>query len=117
MLIDFSPTVSDVSLADAPRFQKAAGGAPANVAVGISRLGGRSTFVGKVGDDEFGRMLADILRENNVMDRGIRFDAHARTTLAFVTLKTNGEREFMFYRNPSADMLLKESEFDAELIH
>lgn len=116
MLIDFVPTVSDVSLADAPGFEKAAGGAPANVAVGISRLGGRSAFVGKVGDDEFGRMLADILRENNVMDRGIRFDAHARTALAFVTLKMNGEREFMFYRNPSADMLLKESELDAELI-
>jgi len=116
MLIDFVPTVSAVSLAEAPGFQKAAGGAPANVAVGISRLGGRSAFVGKVGDDEFGRMLADILRENNVMDRGIRFDANARTALAFVTLKLNGEREFMFYRNPSADMLLKESELDAELI-
>ncbi|KAH9316097.1 hypothetical protein KI387_024724, partial [Taxus chinensis] len=116
MLIDFVPTVGAVSLAEAPAFHKAAGGAPANVAVGISRLGGRSAFVGKVGDDEFGHMLAGILRENNVMDQGLRFDSNARTALAFVTLKVDGEREFMFYRNPSADMLLLESELDKDLI-
>uniref|UniRef100_A0A0D6QSI0 fructokinase n=1 Tax=Araucaria cunninghamii TaxID=56994 RepID=A0A0D6QSI0_ARACU len=116
MLIDFVPTVGAVSLAEAPGFQKAAGGAPANVAVGVARLGGKSAFVGKVGEDEFGRMLAGILRDNNVMDQGIRFDADARTALAFVTLKEDGEREFMFYRHPSADMLLKESELDKDLI-
>ncbi|GLT28571.1 hypothetical protein SLA2020_034930 [Shorea laevis] len=66
MLIDFVPTVGGVSLAEAPAFKKAPGGAPANVAVGISRLGGSSAFIGKVGDDEFGYMLADILKQNNV---------------------------------------------------
>eukprot|EP01018_Ginkgo_biloba_P029034 Gb_18395 [translate_table: standard] len=116
MLIDFVPTVGAVSLADAPAFKKAPGGAPANVAVGIARLGGRSAFVGKVGDDEFGHMLAEMLRENKVMDRGIRFDSSARTALAFVTLLADGEREFMFYRNPSADMLLTESDLDVDLI-
>eukprot|EP00252_Welwitschia_mirabilis_P026549 TRINITY_DN8754_c0_g1_i1.p1 TRINITY_DN8754_c0_g1~~TRINITY_DN8754_c0_g1_i1.p1 ORF type:complete len:320 (-),score=13.56 TRINITY_DN8754_c0_g1_i1:169-1128(-) len=116
MLIDFVPTVAEVSLAEAPGFVKAPGGAPANVAVCVSRLGGRSGFVGKVGDDEFGKMLAAMLRENNVSDRGVRFDSHARTALAFVTLKKNGEREFMFYRNPSADMLLTADELDLELI-
>ncbi|XP_042502540.1 probable fructokinase-6, chloroplastic [Macadamia integrifolia] len=116
MLIDFVPTVSGLSLAEAPAFKKAAGGAPANVAVGISRLGGSSAFIGKVGEDEFGYMLADILKENNVNNDGMRFDPGARTALAFVTLRSDGEREFMFYRNPSADMLLKESELDFDII-
>ncbi|XP_004490806.1 probable fructokinase-6, chloroplastic [Cicer arietinum] len=116
MLIDFVPTISGVSLADAPAFKKAPGGAPANVAVGISRLGGSSAFIGKVGEDEFGYMLADILKENNVNKQGMRFDPGARTALAFVTLRSDGEREFMFYRNPSADMLLQEDELDLDLI-
>ncbi|KAJ4813949.1 PfkB-like carbohydrate kinase family protein [Rhynchospora pubera] len=116
MLIDFVPTVSGLSLSEAPAFKKAPGGAPANVAVGISRLGGSSAFVGKVGEDEFGYMLANILKENSVNNSGLRFDPGARTALAFVTLRSDGEREFMFYRNPSADMLLKEEELDLELI-
>lgn len=116
MLIDFVPTVSGVSLAQAPAFKKAAGGAPANVSVGIARLGGSSAFVGKVGQDEFGHMLSNSLKSNNVDNSGVRFDAGARTALAFVTLRADGEREFMFYRNPSADMLLKESELDVDLI-
>ncbi|XP_031497061.1 probable fructokinase-6, chloroplastic [Nymphaea colorata] len=116
ILIDFVPTVNGLSIADAPAFKKAPGGAPANVAVGIARLGGSSAFIGKVGEDEFGYMLADILKENNVNNRGMRFDPGARTALAFVTLKENGEREFMFYRNPSADMLLQESELDLDII-
>ncbi|KAG6497114.1 probable fructokinase-6, chloroplastic [Zingiber officinale] len=116
LLIDFVPTISGLSLAEAPAFKKAAGGAPANVAVGIARLGGSSAFIGKVGDDEFGYMLSDILKENNVNNQGLRFDPGARTALAFVTLRSDGEREFMFYRNPSADMLLEESELDLDLI-
>ncbi|CAI0450888.1 unnamed protein product [Linum tenue] len=116
MLIDFVPTINGLSLADAPAFKKAPGGAPANVAVGIARLGGTSAFVGKVGEDEFGYMLAEILKENNVNNQGLRFDPGARTALAFVTLRSDGEREFMFYRNPSADMLLQEDELDLELI-
>ncbi|KAH0720059.1 hypothetical protein KY290_004972 [Solanum tuberosum] len=116
LLIDFVPTVSGVSLAEAPGFKKAPGGAPANVAVGIARLGGSSAFIGKVGADEFGYMLADILKQNNVDNSGMRFDTHARTALAFVTLKADGEREFMFFRNPSADMLLTEAELDKNLI-
>ncbi|KAL3325934.1 hypothetical protein AABB24_036911 [Solanum stoloniferum] len=116
LLIDFVPTASGVSLAEAPGFKKAPGGAPANVAVGIARLGGSSAFIGKVGADEFGYMLADILKQNNVDNSGMRFDTHARTALAFVTLKADGEREFMFFRNPSADMLLTEAELDKNLI-
>ncbi|XXG62196.1 hypothetical protein AAC387_Pa05g0609 [Persea americana] len=116
MLIDFVPTVSGVSLADAPAFLKAPGGAPANVAIAVSRLGGHSAFVGKLGDDEFGHMLANILKQNGVNNDGVLFDKSARTALAFVTLRSDGEREFMFYRNPSADMLLTPSELNLELI-
>ncbi|KAI3719412.1 hypothetical protein L6452_20309 [Arctium lappa] len=116
LLIDFVPTVAGVSLAEAPGFKKAPGGAPANVAVGISRLGGSAAFLGKVGDDEFGHMLANILKENNVDTSGMRFDKEARTALAFVTLRSDGEREFMFFRNPSADMLLTEAELNKDLI-
>lgn len=117
MLIDFVPTVGGVSIAEAPAFKKAPGGAPANVAVGISRLGGSSAFIGKVGDDDFGYMLADILKQNNVDNSGMRFDHNARTALAFVTLRADGEREFLFFRHPSADMLLQESELDVDLIN
>ncbi|KAK1577519.1 hypothetical protein Q3G72_020215 [Acer saccharum] len=116
MLIDFVPTESGVSLAEAPGFLKAPGGAPANVAIAVTRLGGKAAFVGKLGDDEFGHMLAGILKENGVNGDGINFDQGARTALAFVTLRADGDREFMFYRNPSADMLLKPEELNLELI-
>ncbi|CAK9143380.1 unnamed protein product [Ilex paraguariensis] len=108
--------VSGVSLAEAPGFLKAPGGAPANVAIAVTRLGGRAAFVGKLGDYEFGHMLAGILKENGVSGDGINFDKGARTALAFVTLRADGEREFMFYRNPSADMLLTPEELNLELI-
>ncbi|CAM8893759.1 unnamed protein product [Rhodiola kirilowii] len=116
MLIDFVPTVSGVSLAEAPAFKKAPGGAPANVAVAVSKLGGSSAFVGKVGSDEFGYMLAEILKDNNVDNSAMRFDKKARTALAFVTLRDDGEREFLFFRHPSADMLFSETELDIKLI-
>ena len=61
-------------------------------------------------------MLVNILKKNGVNSEGVCFDENARTALAFVTLKKNGEREFMFYRNPSADMLLKEEELNMGLI-
>ncbi|KAL5550112.1 hypothetical protein UlMin_000288 [Ulmus minor] len=96
MLIDFVPTTRGISLAESPAFKKAAGGAPANVAVGNTCLGGLSAFIGKVGEDEFGYMLADILKENNVNNQGMYFDPGA----PFVTLRSDGEHEFMFYRNP-----------------
>lgn len=61
-------------------------------------------------------MLADILKQNNVDTSGMRFDSNARTALAFVTLRADGEREFLFFRNPSADMLLHESELDRNIL-
>ena len=61
-------------------------------------------------------MLSSILKDNGVDNSGVRYDEGARTALAFVTLRADGEREFMFFRNPSADMLLRESELDVDLI-
>lgn len=61
-------------------------------------------------------MLADILKVNNVDNSGMRFDRNARTALAFITLRADGEREFLFFRNPSADMLLHEFELDLDLM-
>ncbi|XP_017980784.1 PREDICTED: probable fructokinase-5 isoform X2 [Theobroma cacao] len=116
MLIDFVPDVAGASLAESSAFLKAPGGAPANVACAIKKLGGNSAFIGKFGDDEFGHMLVDVLKKHGVNTDGICFDPHARTALAFVTLKRNGEREFTFYRNPSADMLLKESDLKISMI-
>ncbi len=61
-------------------------------------------------------MLADILKQNNVNNSGVRFERSARTALAFVTLRADGEREFLFFRHPSADMLLHESELHIDLL-
>ncbi len=105
LLIDFVPTVSGTSLVEAPAFQKAPGGAPANVAVGLARLGTTSAFVGKVGSDPLGHFLAETLAAAGVDGGPPRFAPEARTALAFVSLRADGEREFMFYRHPSADML------------
>ena len=112
LLIDFVPTVSGVTLAEAPAFQKAPGGAPANVAVGLARLGIPSAFMGKVGEDEFGRLLAQTLANNGVDISPLFFSKVARTALAFVSLTAAGERDFMFYRHPSADMLFEPGEVD-----
>jgi fructokinase len=116
LLIDFVSTQSGVSLIEAPAFQKAAGGAPANVAVGLARLGVSSGFVGKVGDDDFGHFLAQTLSQNGVDTSALRFSDAARTMLAFVSLRADGERDFMFYRHPSADMLLRPDEIDRDYI-
>ncbi len=116
LLIDFVPTVSGVSLIEAPAFQKAPGGAPANVAVGLSRLGVSSGFLGKVGDDAFGHFLAQTLADAGVDISELRYSQQARTMLAFVSLRADGERDFMFYRHPSADMLYEPGEVPAGYI-
>ena len=105
MLIDFVSTVPGVTLMEAPAFEKAPGGAPANVAVGLAKLGLSTGFMGKVGNDEFGRFLQDVLESHGVDTSRMLLSDEARTALAFVSLGPDGEREFMFYRHPSADML------------
>lgn len=109
-LIDFVADVSGVTLMDAPGFRKAPGGAPANVAVGVAKLGTPSAFLGKVGDDPFGHFLERTFREQGVDTSPMLFDRTAKTGLAFVSLKADGDRDFSFWRNPSADMLLEPDE-------
>jgi fructokinase len=116
LLIDFVPTVSGVTLIDAPAFKKAPGGAPANVAAGLAKLGVSTAFLGKVGNDAFGHFLEETLAQAGVNTQGLVFSDQARTALAFVSLRSDGEREFMFYRHPSADMLYAPEDVDFELI-
>ncbi len=116
MLIDFVSTVNGVSLIEAPSFLKAPGGAPANVAVGLARLGVAAGFMGQVGDDAFGHFLEQTLRENKVDVSTLRYSREARTMLAFVSLRVDGERDFMFYRHPSADMLYRPEDVVAAYI-
>lgn len=115
-LIDFIPTVSGVTLIEAPAFKKAPGGAPANVAAGLAKLGVSSAFMGKVGDDAFGHFLAQTLESLGVDVTPLLFSNTARTALAFVSLRADGEREFMFYRHPSADMLFEADDINITLL-
>lgn len=116
LLIDFVPTESGLDFADLPCFKPAPGGAAANVAVGLARLGVKSAFMGKVGDEAFGHLLANTLRQDGVDVDSLRIDGRARTALAFVTLSKGGERDFLFYRHPSADMLFTTDEVDKQAI-
>lgn len=88
------------------------GGAPANVVACAAKLGGTSQFITKVGQDFFGDFLCEIIKNAGVDCRSLYRTAESNTGLAFVSHRDNGEREFLFYRNPSADMLLNENEID-----
>ncbi len=112
LLIDFVALETGVSVGEAWGFQKAPGGAPANVAAALARLGDPVSFLGQVGDDPFGHYLADVLREEGVDVSGLRFSTEARTMLAFVSLAAGGERSFSFYRHPSADVLMTPADVD-----
>jgi len=115
-LIDFVSLESGVDLIQAPGFKKAPGGAPANVACGVAKLGVSSAFIGKVGDDPFGHFLEQTFAAAGVDTSRMIFAEEARTGLAFVSLTAEGERDFAFWRNPSADMLLSPQEIDEEFI-
>lgn len=116
LLIDFVPAAPSDSGAYPTMFHQAPGGAPANVAVGLVRLGKSSAFMGQVGNDMFGRFLAATLRSASVDVSPLRFTNAAHTMLAFVSLAANGEREFLFYGNPSADMLFAPADVDETAI-
>jgi fructokinase len=88
-----------------------AGGAPANVAVAVARLGGNGAFAGMLGKDLFGDFLLDSLQQAGVDCAGVARTDEARTALAFVALDAHGERSFSFYRPPSADLLFRPEHF------
>jgi fructokinase len=106
-LIDFTPL--DKENLD---FRKNPGGAPANVAVALSRLGVKTTMIAKVGDDVLGRFLQQKLQSENVNVDNFILTEEAKTAITFVTLTESGERSFDFYIEPSADRFLRESEID-----
>ncbi len=114
ILIDFTP--AGLSSSGETLYERNPGGAPANVAVAVSRLGGSAAFVGKVGSDSFGRYLGETLASSGVETRGIRISPDHHTTLAFVSLSEKGERDFSFCRNPGADCLLSPDELDVSLV-
>jgi fructokinase len=110
LLIDFFCTDVDINLIEGQNFQKQAGGAPANVCATIAKLGGTALFSGKVGNDPFGQFLKKTLDDVQVDTSMVVFDDFHPTTLAFVSLQANGERDFVF--NRGADAFLVEEEID-----
>ncbi len=116
LLVDMFPEEIGRPLAEVSAFRPKPGGAPANVAVAVARLGLRSGFIGKVGDDAFGHHLAGVLAAEGVEVRGMRFDRRARTALAFIAKPDVNHYEILFYRNPGADMRLKPAELDESLL-
>ena len=97
-------------------FEANPGGAPANVLAMLRKLGKRCAFLGKVGRDGFGDLLAQTVEEAGVDLRGLRLDEEVHTTLAVVQTLPGGDRDFSFYRKPGADILLRPEELDRELL-
>lgn len=114
LLIDFTP--AGLSPTGNVLFERNPGGAPANVLSAVSKLGGTAAFIGKVGNDQFGHFLQQVLHSNKIETKGLRFSETEHTTLAFVHLDERGDRSFSFYRNPGADTMLEEKDLDYELI-
>lgn len=99
-----------------PLFEASPGGAPCNVLAMLRKLGYKTAFIGKVGEDAFGKMLQDVLSELEIETSGLRYDSSVPTTLALVHHMPNGDRDFSFYRNPGADVMLNEQELSYDLI-
>ena len=114
LLVDF--TGSGASPQGNPVYEANPGGAPCNVLAMLKKLGRSCAFVGKVGNDLFGRMLRDAAEAAGICMDHLVFDRATRTTLAFVKTFGNGDRDFSFYRNPGADMMLREEELPLDEI-
>ena len=114
LLIDF--TQSGNSEQGNGLFEACPGGAPCNVLAMLSKLGKKTSFIGKVGQDPFGMLLKHTLEDEGIDTTGLKLDEKVPTTLALVHTLADGDRDFSFYRNPGADMMLTEEEVDSELI-
>ena len=114
LLIDF--TMNGESEQGNNMFEACPGGAPCNVLAMLNKLGKRTAFLGKVGQDQFGVLLKNTLDEAGIDTSNLKMDADVNTTLAFVHTFPDGDREFSFYRNPGADMRLTADEIDAEFL-
>ncbi|MFN2304252.1 MAG: carbohydrate kinase family protein [Anaerolineales bacterium] len=116
ILVDMFPVEVGKLLVEVSAFTPNPGGAPANVAVAARRLGSSVAFIGKVGKDHFGYWLRDILNGEGVQTNGLVFDDLARTSLVFIAMPDENSAEFVFYRNPGADMRLTEDDLDEDLL-
>lgn len=114
MLIDF--TMNGQSEQGNHMFEACPGGAPCNVLAMLNKLGRKTAFIGKVGQDQFGRLLKGTIEELGIEASSLVLDEEIHTTLAFVHTFPDGDREFSFYRKPGADMMLSESEVDYDMI-
>ena len=114
LLIDF--TENGKSNQGNPLFEANPGGAPCNVLAMLTKLGHKTAFIGKVGEDFFGEQLRDVITEVGIDAKGLCTDKEIHTTLAMVHTYPDGDRDFSFYRNPGADMMLTEEEIPEELI-
>ena len=114
LLIDFIQ--NGVSDQGNPLFEASPGGAPCNVLAMLKKLGRSCAFLGKVGDDSFGRQLRGVLDDAGIRTEGLRTDPAVHTTLAIVHTLPGGDRDFSFYRNPGADMMLRRDELDGTVL-
>lgn len=114
LLIDF--TENGVSGQGNPIYEANPGGAPCNVLAMLAKLERKTAFIGKVGRDIFGNRLKEILAETGIETSNLIMDEEVRTTLAFVETFPDGDRDFSFYRNPGADMMLREEEVHEDLL-
>ena len=115
LLIDF--TEDNLSIQGNPLYEANPGGAPSNVLSMLNNLGKKTSFIGKVGNDQFGIYLKETLDELGIGNENLVFDNEVNTTLAFVKTLDNGDRDFSFYRNPGADMMLRSDEINEELLN
>ena len=108
LLIDF--TENGTSAQGNPMLEANPGGAPCNVLAMLEKLGKKTAFIGKVGNDMFGTQLKNAVEEVGIDTRNLVIDKEVHTTLAFVHTYPDGDRDFSFYRNPGADMMLTKDE-------
>lgn len=114
LLIDF--TMNGQSEQGNNMFEACPGGAPCNVLALLNKMGKKTAFIGKVGRDQFGALLRDTITEAGIDASNLMVDENVNTTLAFVHTFPDGDREFSFYRNPGADMMLTADEVNPEVV-
>lgn len=114
LLIDF--TMNGQSEQGNNMFEACPGGAPCNVLALLNKMGKKTAFIGKVGKDQFGALLRDTITEAGIDASNLKVDENVNTTLAFVHTFPDGDREFSFYRNPGADMMLTADEVNPEVV-
>ena len=114
LLIDF--TMNGQSEQGNNMFEACPGGAPCNVLALLNKMGKKTAFIGKVGKDQFGVLLRDTITEAGIDASNLMVDENVNTTLAFVHTFPDGDREFSFYRNPGADMMLTADEVNSEVV-